>query len=86
MAQVKMYTKLHCPYCVMAKQLLNQLGVNDIEEIRVDLSPDDLAEMQNLTQRRTVPQIFIGKTHVGGFTDMQALHQQGGLQELLNQE
>lgn len=86
MAQVKMYTKLHCPYCVRAKQLLNQLGVNDIEEIRVDLSPADLEEMQTLTQQRTVPQIFIGSTHVGGFTDMYALHQKGGLQDLLNQE
>lgn len=70
----------------MAKQFLKQLGVTEIEEIRTDLLPDAFTEMQQITGQRTVPQIFIGNTHVGGFTDLYALHQKGGLQELLNQE
>lgn len=86
MAHIKMYTGAYCPYCTMAKQFLKQLGVTEIEEIRTDLLPDAFTEMQQITGQRTVPQIFIGNTHVGGFTDLYALHQKGGLQELLNQE
>lgn len=86
MAHIKMYTGAYCPYCTMAKQFLKQLGVTEIEEIHTDLLPNAFAEMQQITGQRTVPQIFIGNTHVGGFTDLYALHQKGGLQDLLNQE
>lgn len=84
MASVKMYTKGYCPYCKMAKQLLNQLGVNDIQEIDVEHDANEFAQMQQLSGQRTVPQIFIGETHVGGFTDLRDLHQKGGLLPLLN--
>lgn len=83
MAQVQMYTTAVCPYCVRAKQLLQQKGVSDIEEIRVDLAPEKRDEMMSRTGRRTVPQIFIGSTHVGGCDDLYALHQAGGLDALL---
>lgn len=86
MAHVKIYTGAHCPYCNMAKHFLKQLGITEIEKIRTDLQPHAFAEMQQITGQRTIPQIFIGNTHIGGFTDMYALHQKGGLQELLNQE
>ncbi|QMT31588.1 glutaredoxin 3 [Alysiella filiformis] len=86
MAHVKMYIKPYCPYCAKAQQLLSELGVQNVEIIRVDNSDELFQEMKNLSGRHTVPQIFIGSTHVGGFTDMYALHQQGGLQVLLNQE
>lgn len=68
----------------MAKQLLNQLGVNDIQEIDVEHDANEFAQMQQLSGQRTVPQIFIGETHVGGFTDLRDLHQKGGLLPLLN--
>ncbi|ALT79558.1 glutaredoxin 3 [Paucibacter sp. KCTC 42545] len=83
MAAVKMYTTQVCPYCVRAKSLLKQRGVEQIEEIRIDLDPSAREAMMALTGRRTVPQIFIGDTHVGGCDDLIALDQKGGLQSLL---
>lgn len=83
MAAVKMYTTLVCPYCVRAKSLLKQRGVAQIEEVRVDLDPSQRDTMIQLTGRRTVPQIFIGDTHVGGCDELIALDQRGGLQPLL---
>lgn len=84
MQAVKMYTTQVCPYCLRAKALLKQKGVDAIEEIRVDLDPTQRQYMMDLTGRRTVPQIFIGDTHVGGFDDLHALDQRGGLDPLLN--
>lgn len=86
MTQVTMYTGAFCPYCTMAKRLLASLGVSAIQEIRVDNDPEQFNQMQQLSGERTIPQIFIGETHVGGFSDLYALHQQGGLQTLLNAE
>lgn len=83
MAAVKMYTTQVCPYCLRAKALLKQRGVEAIEEIRVDLDPAQRDAMIELTGRRTVPQIFIGGTHVGGCDDLIALDQRGGLLPLL---
>jgi glutaredoxin 3 len=83
MQAVKMYTTLVCPYCVRAKTLLKQRGVEQIEEVRVDLHPAERDAMIALTGRRTVPQIFIGDTHVGGCDDLMALDQRGGLMPLL---
>ena len=83
MAPVKMYTTLVCPFCVRAKMLLKQRGVAQIEEIRVDLNPTEREAMMSRTGRRTVPQIFIGDTHVGGCDDLVALDQRGGLLPLL---
>jgi len=83
MQVVKMYTTAVCPYCVRAKQILKAKGVTEIEEIRVDLDPEQRISMMNLTGRRTVPQIFIGDTHVGGCDDLVALDGQGGLVPLL---
>ena len=84
MSPVKMYTTAVCPYCIRAKQLLKARGVEQIEEIRIDLQPDQLSTMMSLTGRRTVPQIFIGTTHVGGYDDLVALDKSGGLQALLD--
>ena len=84
MAPVRMYTTQVCPYCVRAKNLLTQRGVAQIEEIRVDLDPAQRVHMMEITGRRTVPQIFIGDTHVGGCDDLVALDQRGGLLPLLN--
>lgn len=83
MAPVKMYTTLVCPFCIRAKMLLKQRGVDQIEEVRVDLNPDERRSMMERTGRRTVPQIFIGDTHVGGCDDLMALDQRGGLMPLL---
>jgi len=83
MPTVKMYTTLVCPYCIRAKMLLKQRGVQHIDEIRVDLNPDERQAMMQITGRRTVPQIFIGDTHVGGCDDLIALDQRGGLMPLL---
>ncbi len=83
MAAVKMYTTLVCPFCVRAKMLLKQRGVDQIDEVRVDLNPVERQEMMARTGRRTVPQIFIGDTHVGGCDDLIALDQKGGLLPLL---
>ena len=83
MSAVKMYTTAVCPYCVRAKQILQAKGVQTIEEIRVDLDPQARAQMMETTGRRTVPQIFIGQTHVGGCDDLIALDGKGGLMPLL---
>jgi glutaredoxin 3 len=83
MPAVKMYTTQVCPYCQRAKALLKQRGVEQIEEIRVDLHPAERDTMVQITGRRTVPQIFIGDTHVGGCDDLVALDQRGGLMPLL---
>jgi glutaredoxin 3 len=82
-ARVLMYTTAVCPYCVRAKQLLKARGVTEIEEVRVDLDPVRRDEMMQKTQRRTVPQIFIGDTHVGGCDDLHALDAAGKLKPLL---
>jgi len=79
-----MYTTQVCPYCVRAKSLLKQRGVSAIDEIRVDMDPSARTRMVELTGRRTVPQIFIGETHVGGCDDLFELDQRGGLMPLLN--
>ncbi len=84
MQPVKMYTTAVCPYCVRAKQILKAKGVEQIEEIRIDTNPEQRALMMELTGRRTVPQIFIGQTYVGGCDDLVALDGQGGLIPLLN--
>ncbi|MDO9167362.1 MAG: glutaredoxin 3 [Rhodoferax sp.] len=84
MQVVKMYTTAVCPYCVRAKQILKARGVEQIEEIRIDTDPDLRHKMIEITGRRTVPQIFIGQTHVGGCDDLVALDGQGGLTPLLN--
>ncbi len=83
MAAVKMYTTQVCPYCLRAKALLKQRGVEQIHEVRVDLDPAERDRMIEITGRRTVPQIFIGDTHVGGCDDLIALDQRGGLTPLL---
>jgi glutaredoxin 3 len=83
MQAVKMYTTAVCPYCVRAKQLLKSKGVAQIEEVRIDTDPAALKTMMELTGRRTVPQIYIGATHVGGCDDLVALDSEGGLVPLL---
>jgi glutaredoxin 3 len=83
MSPVKMYLTASCPYCIQAKQLLKQRGVTEIEEIRVDMQPAERLKMMEITGRRTVPQIFIGDTHVGGCDDLMALDGRGGLLPLL---
>jgi glutaredoxin 3 len=83
MNRVKMYTTMVCPFCQRAKMLLKQRGVDQIDEIRVDLNPGERDAMIEVTGRRTVPQIFIGDTHVGGCDDLIALDQKGGLMPLL---
>lgn len=85
MARVVMYCTEVCPYCVRAEQLLKRKGVQDIEKIRIDLHPERSEEMTRITNRRTVPQIFINGTHVGGYDDMAALDRAGGLDPLLTQ-
>jgi glutaredoxin 3 len=83
MPHVKMYCTAVCPYCVMAEKLLTKKGVTNIEKIRVDLDPSQLQEMMKITGRRTVPQIYIGERHVGGFDDISALDAGGELEPLL---
>ena len=83
MQPVKMYTTAVCPYCIRAKQILKARGVDRIEEIRIDMLPEERAKMMEITGRRTVPQIFIGDTHVGGCDDLIALDGRGGLMPLL---
>ena len=80
---VLMYTTAVCPYCIRAKQLLQRKGVTQIEEVRVDLEPSRRDEMMTRTGRRTVPQIFIGDTHVGGCDDLYDLDRAGKLDPLL---
>lgn len=83
MPAVKMYTTQVCPFCLRAKALLKQRGVEAIEEIRIDLDPVQRDHMMAVTGRRTVPQIFIGDTHVGGCDDLIALDQRGALMPML---
>ena len=83
MPTVKIYATGSCPYCIRAKQLLKERGVTELEEIRVDMLPSERQAMMELTGRRTVPQIFIGDTHVGGCDDLVALDVRGGLLPLL---
>jgi glutaredoxin 3 len=83
MAKVTMYSTGVCPYCQMAERLLTSKGVAAIEKVRIDLAPDRRAEMMEKTGRRTVPQIYVGDTHVGGYDDLAALDRAGKLDELL---
>ena len=83
MQAVKMFTTSVCPYCVRAKQVLKARGVEQIEEIRIDTDPVQRQHMMEITGRRTVPQIFIGTTHVGGCDDLMALDARGALLPLL---
>ncbi|MFZ6773809.1 glutaredoxin 3 [Undibacterium sp. SXout7W] len=83
-AHVVMYSTAVCPYCTMAERLLKSKGVEEIEKIRVDLDPAVREAMMSKTGRRTVPQIYIGETHVGGFDDLSALDRAGKLEPLLN--
>lgn len=83
MQPVVMYTSSHCPYCTMAKKLLTQRGVTEIKEVNASSSREVWQEMEQKTGRRTVPQIFIGDTHVGGFDDLAALDKAGKLNDLL---
>ncbi len=83
MARITMYCTEVCPYCVRAEQLLKARGVNAIEKIRVDLQPELRIAMTEKTGRRTVPQIYIGDRHVGGYDDLAALDRAGELQKLL---
>ena len=80
--RVTMYTTGYCPYCTMAERLLERKGV-PVEKIRVDLEPQRRTEMMERTQRRTVPQIYIGEHHVGGFEELYALDREGRLDSLL---
>lgn len=84
MQNVKMYTTAVCPYCIRARQILQARGVAEIDEVRVDLDMGERMRMMDMTGRRTVPQIFIGQTHVGGCDDLIALDNSGGLMPLLN--
>ena len=84
MQPVKIYTTGTCPYCIAAKQLLAKRGVTELNEIRVDQIAGEREKMMQITNRRTVPQIFIGDTHVGGCDDLMALDGKGGLMPLLN--
>lgn len=78
-----MYSTGTCPYCIMAERLLKAKGVAEIQKVRVDLQPEQRVEMMQKTGRRTVPQIYIGDTHVGGFDELSALDRQGKLDGLL---
>ena len=83
MTGVSMYCTAACPYCQLAEQLLRAKGVAAIEKIRVDLDPARRAEMMKRTGRRTVPQIYIGDRHIGGYDNLAALDAAGGLEPLL---
>ena len=83
MANIVMYATAVCPYCVNAERLLTAKGVTEISKIRVDLQPELRLEMLQKTGRRTVPQIYIGEKHIGGFDDLRALDLAGGLDKLL---
>jgi glutaredoxin 3 len=85
MANVLMYSSQVCPYCRMAEKLLATKGVTEIEKVMIDLDPSKRDEMMQKTGRRTVPQIYIGDVHVGGFDDLSALDKAGGLDKLLQQ-
>ncbi len=81
--KITMYSTGVCPYCQMAERLLKAKGVVEIDKIRIDLDPVKRDEMMEKTQRRTVPQIYIGATHVGGFDDLTALDKAGKLEPML---
>jgi len=83
MAKVLMYSTGVCPFCQMAERLLRAKGVSEIEKVRVDLDPARRDEMTQRTGRRTVPQIYVGERHVGGYDDLAALDRAGGLDPLL---
>ncbi len=83
MARIRMYSTAVCPFCLRAEKLLSSKGITEIEKIRVDLDPRLREEMVTRTGRRTVPQIYIGGTHVGGFEDLAALEHAGRLEPLL---
>jgi glutaredoxin 3 len=83
MAKVLMYSTAVCPFCLMAERLLKSKGIEIIEKIRVDLEPQRRQEMMDRTGRRTVPQIYVGERHIGGYDDLSALDRAGGLDPLL---
>ena len=83
MPKIMMYATGVCPYCLMAERLLRAKGAADIEKVRVDLEPARREEMMQRTGRRTVPQIYVGDRHVGGYDDLAALDRAGGLEPLL---
>lgn len=84
MARVLMYATGVCPFCLMAERLLKAKGVTQIEKVRVDLEPARRQEMMQRTGRRTVPQIYVGERHVGGYDELAALDRAGGLDPLLS--
>ena len=83
MTDIRMYCTAFCPYCVRAETLLKNKGISEITKIMVDSVPDGFKDMMELTGRRTVPQIYIGDRHIGGFDDLATLDRQGGLDPLL---
>ncbi|MGB5473483.1 MAG: glutaredoxin 3 [Gammaproteobacteria bacterium] len=83
MVDIRMYCTAFCPYCVRAEMLLKSKGVMDIDKIFIDNMPDGFQELSRLTGRRTVPQIYIGEQHIGGYDDLAALDKRGGLDPLL---
>lgn len=83
MAKVRMYSTQVCPYCQMAERLLRSKGITEVEKILIDKDPEQRAVMMEKTGRRTVPQIYIGETHIGGYDDLAALDRAGGLDPLL---
>ena len=83
-AHVRMYSTAVCPFCVMAERLLRAKGVTEIEKVRVDLDPAARNDMIHKTGRRTVPQIYIGERHVGGYDELAALDREGELVPLLS--
>jgi glutaredoxin 3 len=85
MAKVLMYTSAYCPYCTNAERFLHSKGVSDIEKIQIDTDPELKIAMMEKTGRRTVPQIYIGERHIGGFDDLRALDLTGGLGPLLSE-
>jgi len=86
MSKIRMYSTAVCPYCQRAEMLLKSKGVAEIEKIRIDLDPAQREEMMQKTGRRTVPQIYIGEVHVGGFDDLAALDRAGKLDPLLRSQ
>jgi len=86
MPRITMYSTGVCPYCQMAERLLRSKGISAIDKVRVDLEPERRVEMMEKTGRRTVPQIYIGETHVGGYEELAALDRAGSLDVLLRAE
>ena len=83
MPEVLMYCTRVCPYCVMAEKLLQKKGVLNLQKVLIDVDPSRREEMMTRTGRRTVPQIYIGDHHIGGYDDLAALDRAGGLDPLL---